>query len=76
MCFSCESLVLSWKHTGTRDHHISIWNMDGSRSVPLWRSAIRQARGPDILKGHTGKVVGLCALPELVCDAHPFIYLR
>ncbi|CAM6099734.1 unnamed protein product [Calypogeia fissa] len=52
--------------TGTGDHHISIWNMDGSRSVPLWRSAIRQAKGPDILKGHTGKVVGLCALPELV----------
>ncbi|BBN08823.1 hypothetical protein MPTK1_4g14760 [Marchantia polymorpha subsp. ruderalis] len=52
--------------TGSGDSDISIWNMDGYRSVPLWRSATRKAHGPDILRGHTGKIVALCALPDLI----------
>ncbi|KAL2631439.1 hypothetical protein R1flu_016125 [Riccia fluitans] len=52
--------------TGSGDSDINIWNMDGYRSVPSWRTATRTAHGPDMLRGHTGKIVALCALPDLV----------
>jgi hypothetical protein len=52
---------------GSSDAKIRIWNMDGQRSIPLWRAAAEyRSRGPDVLKGHTKAVVGLAACKNLV----------
>jgi hypothetical protein len=47
---------------------IRLWNMDGGRSVPLWRDADHTNKGPDVLKGHSKMVVGLAAGKNYVRD--------
>ncbi|KAH7307323.1 hypothetical protein KP509_22G054200 [Ceratopteris richardii] len=46
--------------TGSDDCKVRVWNLDSHPCIPRWkRSANAVSRGPDVLRGHTGKVMAL-----------------
>jgi hypothetical protein len=47
-------------HIGSEDAKIRVWNLDGSIGVSRSKKAAQAAsQGPDVLKGHTGKINAL-----------------
>ncbi|KAI5063504.1 hypothetical protein GOP47_0022051 [Adiantum capillus-veneris] len=51
--------------TGSDDCKVRVWNLDGHPSVPRWKKAAHAvSRGPDILRGHTGKIMALAVCKD------------
>ncbi|XP_024530233.1 uncharacterized protein LOC9659693 [Selaginella moellendorffii] len=68
----CGSAVLCMIHdptsdvlvTGSEDCKIRIWNLDTQPTVSRCQVAGGEVTGPDVLRGHEAKIVGLCVHNE------------